>query len=115
MSVNVTMDSGGVCASVSMHSTGSGVSGDEEDKDEDEELAHDDDEQDVDDINHTQFPKEEVLDYSPIRGSRGDPVCQHLKRIAKYNVPDRPINADCTHICVYPLGSGSRSNFSNFH
>jgi hypothetical protein len=28
------------------------TSGDEEDKDEDEELAYDDDEQDVDDINH---------------------------------------------------------------
>ena len=51
MTVNVTMGSGGVRTSVSIHSTVSGVSGDEEDKDEDEELTHDDDEQDVDEIN----------------------------------------------------------------
>ena len=52
------MGSGGVCASVSMHSAGPGVSADEEEKDEDEEVGHDDDEEDVDEINHTQRPKE---------------------------------------------------------
>ena len=62
---------------------------------------HDDDEQDVDDINHTQLPKEELRDHSPNRRRRGVPVWQHLKHITKYNLPDRPINADCTHICVY--------------
>ena len=41
-----------------MHSVGSGVSVDEEEKDEDEELGHDDDEEDVDEINHTQLSKE---------------------------------------------------------
>jgi hypothetical protein len=56
MVVNVVMGSGGVCVSVPIHSAGSSVSGDEEDKDEHTELAYDDDEQDVDDINHTQFP-----------------------------------------------------------
>jgi hypothetical protein len=66
-------------------------------------LAHDDDEQDVDDINHTQVPKETVRTHSPSKRRRGAPVGQHLKRIDKYNLPDRPINADCTHICVYPL------------
>ena len=65
MTVNVTMGSGGVRTSVSIHSTVSGVSGDEEDKDEDEELTHDDDEQDVDEINHTQFPKD-TEDFQPI-------------------------------------------------
>ena len=44
--------------SVSMDSTSSGVSGDEVDKNEDEELTHDDNEQGVDEINHTQFPKD---------------------------------------------------------
>jgi hypothetical protein len=48
------------------------VSGDEEDKDEDEELAHDDDdEQDVDEINHTHRPKETVRAHSPNRRTRG--------------------------------------------
>ncbi len=74
MSVNVTMGSGGVCVSVSIHSEGSGVSGYEEDKDEDEELEHDDDEQVVDDINHTQFPKKVVRVHSPRKRRRGGPV-----------------------------------------
>ena len=103
MSVNVTMGSGGVRVSVSIHSAGSGVSGYEEDKDEDEELEHDDDEQVVDDINHTQFHKKVVRVHSPRKRRRGGPVWQHLKRIDKYNLPDRPINTDCTHVCVYPL------------
>ena len=44
--------------SVSMDSAGSGVSGDDEEKDKDEELSHDDDEEDVDEINHTHLPTE---------------------------------------------------------
>jgi len=69
------MVSGGVGASVSIHSVGSGVSGDEEDKDEDEKLAHDDDdEQDVDEVNHTHLPKEEVRAHSPSRRTRGSLV-----------------------------------------
>jgi hypothetical protein len=71
MSVDVVMDSGGVRVSASLHSEGSGVSGDEEDKDEDEELAHDDDEQDVDNINHTQLPREVVHTHSPSKRRRG--------------------------------------------
>ena len=55
MSVNVSMDSGGVGVSVSMDSVGSGVSEDEEEKDEDEKFVHDGDEKDVDQINHTQL------------------------------------------------------------
>ncbi len=85
----------GVSASVSIHSVGSGVSGDEEDKDEDEELAHDDDdEQDVDEMNHTRCPKETVRTHSPNRRTRGDLVCQHLKRITKYKLSDRYHEAD---------------------
>ena len=41
--------------SVSMDSVGSGVSEDEEEKDEDEKFVHDGDEKDVDQINHTQL------------------------------------------------------------
>ena len=51
MTDDVPMVSGGVGASVSMVSSGSGVSGDEEEKDDEEELTHDDDEKDVDEIN----------------------------------------------------------------
>ena len=61
MSTNVPMDSEGVCVSVSMDSTGSGVSVDEEEKDEVEESVYDDDEEDVDEINHTQLSKEVCL------------------------------------------------------
>jgi hypothetical protein len=44
-----------------------------------------------------------VFGYEEEKRRRGGPVWQHLKRIVKYNFPDCPINADCTHICVYPL------------
>ncbi len=58
-----------------IHSAGSGVSGDEEDKDDHAELTHDDDEQDVDDINHTHPPKEEVHVHSPIKRRRLLLIC----------------------------------------
>jgi hypothetical protein len=57
----------------------------------------------VDEINHTHRPKETVRAHSPNRRTRGALVWQHLKCITKYNLPDRTITADCTHICVYPL------------
>ena len=50
MAVNVPTCSEGVCASVSIVSVGSPVSADEEDKQEDEESAHVDDEEEVDEI-----------------------------------------------------------------
>ncbi len=86
-----------------MDSTGSGVSVDEEEKDEDEELAHDDDEEDEDEINHTHLPKEVVHAPSPNRRVQKSPVWKHIQRIVKYNVSDREIQADCSHICVCPL------------
>ena len=82
--------------SVSMHSVGSGVSGDEEDKDEDEELAHDDDdEQDVDEINHTQLPKEVVRAHSPSRRVRGAVVwsvisMEHIGRRRSFHEGESP-------------------------
>ena len=39
-------------------------------------------------------------------------VWKHMQRITQYNVPDREIKADCTHICVCPLSDdeeGSKS------
>ena len=81
-----------------MESAGSAVSGDEE-KDEDEELTHDDDEEDEDEINHTHLPKEVVRAPSPSRRVQNAPVWKHMYRITKYNVPDREIKADYTHIC----------------
>ena len=92
-----------------MDSPRSGVSADEE-KDEDEELAYDDDEEDEDEINHTQLPKEVVRAPSPRRRVQKAPVWKHLKRIAKYNVSDREIHADCTHICVYQLSDDEGSS-----
>ncbi len=75
-----------------IHSAGSDVSGDEEDKDDHAELTHDDDEQDVDDINHTQSPKEEVHVHSPIKRRRGAPVEPHMKCIDKYNLPETKVS-----------------------
>ena len=60
--------------SVSMVSASSGVSGDEEDKDEEEESVHDDDEQDVDEINHTKLPQEVVRGDSPYKSTRSSCV-----------------------------------------
>ena len=71
MSVNVLVGSGGGGASVSMVSAASGVSGDEEDKDEEEESTHDDDEQGVDEINHTKLTQEVVHGDSPSVRVRG--------------------------------------------
>ena len=100
---NVPVGSGGVGVSVSMVSASSGVSGDEEDKDEEEESTHDDDEQGVDEINHTKLSQKVVRGDSPSVSVRGVPVWQHLKCLTKYNVSDREIKEDCTYICVYPL------------
>ncbi len=45
-----------------------------------------DDEQDVDDINHTQFPKETVFAHSPRKTRRGTPVWKHLRRITTWMI-----------------------------
>ena len=79
------MDSGGGCGS-----------GDERMEDHEEESGHEDDDQDVDDINHTQIPKETVCDHSPTVKTRGAPVWKHLKRITNHDVTDREIKEDCT-------------------
>ena len=82
MSVKVSMGSGGVGVSVSMNSVGSGGSEDEEEQDEDTESAHDDDEEDVNEINHTQLPKEVEHAHSPrrrVRGGLSDNIWDSLK------------------------------------
>ena len=57
------------------------MSGDEEDKDEEEELTHDDDEQDVDEINHTQLSKETVRTHSPITRTRRFTVIHRVQKL----------------------------------
>ena len=97
--------------SVSMVSAASGVSGDDLDKDDEEESVDGDNEQDVDEIDHTNLPQEMFRASSPTARTRGAPVWQHLKCLTKFNVSDREIKTDYTHICVYPLSddeSGSR-------
>ncbi len=94
------------------------MSADEEDKDEDEELGHDDDEEDVDEMNHTQLPKEVCRAPSPRRVQKA-PVWKYLKCITKDYVLDREIQTDCTHICVHQLsddegGSKRYCNSPNF-
>ena len=107
MSDNVTVGSGGVDESVSMLSAVSNVSGDEENKDDEEECYDGDD----DEVDHTKVPQEMLRACSPTARTRAAPVWQHLKRIAKFNMPDREIQEDRTHMCVYPLSddeSGSK-------
>lgn len=99
MSDNVTVGSGGVDESVSMLSAVSNVSGDEENKDDEEESDDGDD----DEVDHTKVPQEMLRACSPTARTRAAPVWQHLKRIAKFNMPDREIQEDRTHMCVYPL------------
>ena len=77
MTVNVSMGSGGVGATVSMllaRCSVSGDSDDEEDKDEEEESVQDDDEEDVTEKNHTRIPQHVVCAPSP---SRRQPVHMH--------------------------------------
>ena len=107
MSDNVTVGSGGVDESVSMLSAVSNVSGDEENKDDEEECYDGDD----DEVDHTKVPQEMLRACSPTARTRAAPVWQHLKRIAKFNMSDREIQEDHTHMCVYPLSddeSGSK-------
>ena len=98
--------SGGVSVSVSILPAGSLVSDDEEDKDEDEESGHVDDEEDVDDINHSALPKETVRPNSPTMRPQTADIWKHVRRIAKHDVPDHAMKTECTHVCVYRLEDG---------
>ena len=95
---------GEVSVSVSMLPAAQAVSDEEEENDEDEQAGHSDDEEEVDDVNHVALPKEAVRANSPTQRPQTVDIWNHVRRIAKHDVPDRAI--DCTHVCVYPLEEG---------
>ncbi len=88
---------------------------DEEEKEDDDEWGHADDEEDVDDINHSALPKQAVRANSPgIIAERAD-IWKHVRRICRHDVPDHAMKADCTHVCVYRLsdGEGGATRYCN--
>ena len=75
----------------------------EEENNEDEEAGNSDDDEDMDDINHTALPKEVVRPNTPTMRPQTADIWKHVSRIAKYDVPDRAMKTECTHVCVYRL------------
>jgi hypothetical protein len=80
---------GEVSVSVSMLPAASVVSDEEEEKEEDEESGHVDDEEE--------------------RPQRVD-IRKNVRRIAKHDVSDRGMKAECTHVCVYCLSDGEEGD-----
>ncbi len=78
----------------------------EEEKDEDVESGNSDDDENMDDINHTALPKEAVRPNSPTMRPQTEDIWKHVSRIAKHDVPDRAMKTECTHVCVYRLDDG---------
>ena len=97
---------GEVSVSVSMLPAAQAVSDEEEENDEDEQAGHSDDEEEVDDVNHAALPKEAVRANSPTQRPQTVDIWKHVRRIAKHDVPDRGIQSECTHVCVYRLDDG---------
>ena len=97
---------GEVSVSASMLPAAQQVSAEEEEKDEAAESGHTDDEEDMDDINHAALPKEAVRPNTPTSRPQKADIWNHVRRIAKHDVPDRAMKIDCTHVCVYPLEEG---------
>jgi hypothetical protein len=58
-------------------------------RDEHDESGHTDDEEDVNDINHTTLPKEVVHANSPTQRAQRVDIWNHVSRIAKYDVSDK--------------------------
>jgi hypothetical protein len=82
------------------------MSDEEEENDEDEKVGHSDDEEEVDDVNHAVLSKEEVHSNSPTQRPKTEDIWKHVRRIAKYDVSDRGMKSECTHVCVYRLDDG---------
>ncbi len=83
------------------------VSGDEEvNRGEENESWEDDDEEEVDEINHGKLPSTAIHTHSPGRRAHTSDVWTHLRRIHKHDVTGHEMNADCTHVCVCPLADG---------
>ena len=97
-------------------STGSGAgegeavptvsAGDEGNLGEENELWEDDDEEEVDEINHAKLPREAIHAHSPARRAHTSDAWTYLRRIHKHDVPGHEMNADCTQVCVCPLSDG---------
>jgi len=97
-------------------STGSGAgegeavptvsAGDEGNLGEENELWEDDDEEEVDEINHAKLPREVIRAHSPGRRAHTSAAWTYLRRIDKHDVPGHEMHADCTHVCVCPLSDG---------
>ena len=82
-------------------------SGDEEVSGAEEgESWEDDDEEEVDEINHAKLPSEAIRAHSPGRRAHTSGVWTYLRRIHKHDVPGHAMDEDMTHVCVFPLADG---------
>ena len=68
---------------------------------EDEESGHDDDEEDVDDVNHVTLTKGVVRGNSPDRRSKTSDIWKHVRRIRNHDLTDHEMKTDCTHVCIH--------------
>jgi hypothetical protein len=73
---------------------------------EENESWEDDDEEEVDEINHAKLPSAVIRAHSPGRRRNTSAAWTHLRRINKHDVPGHEMNADCIHVCVCPLADG---------
>ena len=91
------------------------VAPEEEESDEKAESGYSDDEEDVDYMNHEALPKEAVRANTPTQRAQRADIWKNVRRIANHDVPDRGMNAECTHVCVYRLdnGEGGEKYFCN--
>jgi hypothetical protein len=84
--------------------TASMVSGDEEvNRGEENESWEDDDEEEVDEINHGKLPSTSIHAHSPGRRTHTSAPWTHRRRIHKHDVSGHEMNTDCTHVCVCPF------------
>jgi hypothetical protein len=91
------------------------VSPEEEESDEKVESGHIDDEEDVVYMNHESLPKEAVRANTPTQRAQRVDIWKNVRHIANHNVPDRGMNTEFTHVCVYRLdnGEGGEKRFCN--
>ncbi len=64
------------------------------------EKDDEEDDGDIDDINHTKMSKEEVCGHRPTVRGLNAPVWTHVKRIGNHDLPGRGLHTECTHICT---------------
>ena len=86
MADDVPTGSATVSVDVSILPAGSPISGDEDDKDEDEDSGHVDDDDEDDEINHEALPKEVVRAHTPSRRERRSTLWKYLWRIDRHDL-----------------------------